>query len=111
MNEPTALSEPMSVSERTVSQSKLREFGIRLSRRQTVLRIGLAIVVSVILWRRRVNRSGPHSSEQWIDSETVDNGQSTSNGEDPIYVPQDPDDELEGFRRDRRASDGEMGGG
>jgi hypothetical protein len=95
MKEPTALNEPSPVSETNGSQSKIQEFGLPLSRRQTVLLIGLAIVVAVVLWRRRVNRNRSHKREEVRDSETVENGQSEERDSETIYVQHDPDDELE----------------
>lgn len=93
MNEhdgPTEVSKPTEIPDGT------NRFGIPLSRRQIVLVIGVSIIVAIILWRRRVNSS----SRDLEDSESPRNqGESEpvaiDDEDGPIYVPQDPDDELE----------------
>ena len=95
MNESTLQNEPSPVSERTASRSETPLFGIPLSRRQTVLVIGVAVVLAVVLWRRRVNRSRTLQGSESVESKKERNEQSVEGESETIYVPQVPDDELE----------------
>lgn len=95
MNESTLQNESSPVSERTPSQSETPVFGIPLSRRQTVLLIGLVVFLAVVLWRRRINQNRSQQASESVESEKKRNEQSAEEDGEKIYVPQDPDDELE----------------